>query len=85
MNENKLLLLYIQQIFIMHSKIIRNFVSVFPEVKKHVQVFLRICIWLILCRSFHKLKNIVKFYKEFIFVIIERINMQISTFCHIGH
>ena len=37
---------------------------------------------LILCRSFHKLKNMVKFYKEFIFVIIEGINMQISTFCH---
>ena len=33
----------------------------------------------------HKLKNIVKFYKEFIFVIIERINMQISTVCHICH
>ena len=41
-----------------------------------------ICIWLILCQSFHKLKNMVKFYKEFIFVITERINMQISSFCH---
>ena len=38
---------------------------------------------LILCRSFHKLKTMVKFYKEFIFVIIQRINRQISTFCHI--
>ena len=31
---------------------------------------------------FHKLKKVVKLYKEFIFIIIERINMQISTFCH---
>ena len=31
---------------------------------------------LILCLSFHN------FYKEFIFVIIDRINVQISTFCH---
>ena len=39
--------------------------------------------WLIL--SFHKLKNMVKFSKEFLFVIIKRINKQISTFCHFCH
>ena len=31
---------------------------------------------------FHKWRNIVKFSKEFIFGIIERINMKISNFCH---
>ena len=36
-----------------------------------------------LTMCFRKLKNMAKFYKEFVFVIIERINMQISTFCHI--
>ena len=31
--------------------------------------------------SFHKWRNMLNFYNEFIFVIIECINMQISTFC----
>ena len=34
---------------------------------------------------FHKWRNIVKFSTEFIFVIIERINMQNSTFCNFCH
>ena len=33
-------------------------------------------------QSFHKLKSMKNFYKEFIFVVIERINTQISTFRH---
>ena len=38
--------------------------------------------WLILHQLFHKLKNIVKFYKEFILGIIERIKLKMSPFCH---
>ena len=38
--------------------------------------------WLILSQFFHKLKNIVKFYKEFILGIIEPIKLKISPFCH---
>ena len=34
---------------------------------------------------FHKWRNMVKFYREFIFGIIERINIKISTFCHFCH
>ena len=41
--------------------------------------------WRILSQFFHKWRNIVKFLNEFIFGIIERINMQISTFCHVCH
>ena len=41
--------------------------------------------WLILSQSFHKLQNMHNFYQEFIFVTIERINMQISTFYHVCH
>ena len=37
---------------------------------------------LILSQSFHKLKNIVKFYMEFILCIIERIKLKISQVCH---
>ena len=43
------------------------------------------CLWLILSQSFHKWTNMLKFCYEFIFVIIECINMQISTFCNICH
>ena len=35
----------------------------------------------ILSQFFHKLKNMDNCYNEFIFVIVERINMQTSTFC----
>ena len=38
--------------------------------------------WLILSQFFHKWRNTVKFFKEFIFVIIECINMQITTIYH---
>ena len=38
--------------------------------------------WLILSQFFHKLKNIVKFYKEFLLGIIARIKLKISPFCH---
>ena len=44
--------------------------------------------WMInLSEFFHKWRNMVKFYQEFIFGIIERINMrmQISIFCHFFH
>ena len=37
---------------------------------------------LILSQFFHKLKNIAKFYKEFIPDIIERIKLKMSPFCH---
>ena len=40
--------------------------------------------WLILSQFFHKWRNMVKFSKEFIFGIIERIKIQISTFCHLS-
>ena len=52
---------------------------------KFVQEFTGVDSWLILSQSFDKLKNIVTFYKEFIFVIIKRMNMQISTFCPVSH
>ena len=41
--------------------------------------------WLILSQLFHKWRNMLKFYKEFIFGTVERINMKISTFCHFCH
>ena len=41
--------------------------------------------WLILSQFFHKWRNMVTFSKQFIFGIIERMKMQISTFCHFCH
>ena len=49
------------------------------------QLKIRLNQWLILSQSFHKWRNILKFLKEFIFGIIQRINMQISIFCHFCH
>ena len=40
---------------------------------------------LILSQFFHKFKNIVKFYKEFILGIIKPIKLKISPFCHFCH
>ena len=34
---------------------------------------------------FHKWSNMVKCYRQFIFAIIERIKLQISSFCHFCH
>ena len=49
-----------------------------------LNLFCNIWQWLILYQFFHKWRNMVKFYKEFIFGIIER-NLQISIFCHFCH
>ena len=38
-----------------------------------------------LSQSFHQLKNMDNCYRELIFGIIERINMQVSMFYHICH
>ena len=41
--------------------------------------------WLLLSQFFHKWRNIVKFSREFIFGIVERIKLKISSFCHFCH